>query len=71
MGIYTLLFFGGTPLGAPVIGWAADAFGARSGLVGGGAITAVLSAAAALAYWRRRTAPAETDAAVPAADVPR
>ena len=27
MGIYTLLFFGGTPLGAPVIGWAAGSRG--------------------------------------------
>jgi MFS family permease len=60
MGIYTLLFFGGTPIGAPVIGWAADAFGPRSGLIGGGALTAVLSAAAAAVYWRRRDARSES-----------
>jgi MFS family permease len=41
MGIYTLVFFGGTPVGAPLIGWAADRFGPRSGLVGGGLGTVV------------------------------
>ena len=52
MGVYTLVFFGGSPVGAPVIGWASDQFGPRSGLIGGGLATAVLSALAALAYRR-------------------
>jgi len=47
MGIYTLVFFGGTPIGAPVIGWAADRFGPRSGLVGGGLGTVVWTVEAA------------------------
>jgi MFS family permease len=58
MGIFTLVFFGGTPLGAPVIGWSADAFGPRSGLIGGGLLTAVWALVAALLYartTRRRT----------------
>jgi MFS family permease len=58
MGIFTLVFFGGTPLGAPVIGWSADAFGPRSGLIGGGLLTAVWTLVAALLYartTRRRT----------------
>jgi MFS family permease len=46
MGIYTLLFFGGTPIGAPVIGWAADRFGPRSGLIGGGLGTVLFTVAA-------------------------
>ncbi len=54
MGVYTLVFFGGTPIGAPVIGWAAEAFGPRSGLIGGGLLTAFFSALAAAVYLRRR-----------------
>ena len=54
MGIYTLVFFGGTPIGAPVIGWAADRFGPRSGLVGGGLGTVVWAFLAAAVYWLTR-----------------
>jgi MFS family permease len=36
MAIYLMVFMGGTPLGAPVIGWLADLFGARWSLIGGG-----------------------------------
>ena len=54
MGIYTLVFFGGTPVGAPIIGWAADRFGPRSGLVGGGLGTVVWTAVAVLVYWLTR-----------------
>ena len=54
MGIYTLVFFGGTPIGAPVIGWAADRFGPRSGLVGGGLGTVVWTLVAAGIYWLTR-----------------
>ena len=68
MGIYTLVFFGGTPIGAPVIGWAADRFGPRSGLVGGGLGTVLWTLAAAAIYWltRDQAAPATSDDAVPA-----
>jgi MFS family permease len=54
MGIYTLVFFGGTPIGAPVIGWAADRFGPRSGLVGGGLGTVAWTLVAAGIYWLTR-----------------
>jgi MFS family permease len=54
MGIYTLVFFGGTPVGAPLIGWAADRFGPRSGLVGGGLGTVVWTALAFALYWLTR-----------------
>jgi len=54
MGIYTLVFFGGTPIGAPVIGWAADRFGPRSGLVGGGLGTVVWTFLAAAVHWLTR-----------------
>jgi MFS family permease len=39
MGIYTVVFFAGTPVGAPLIGWASDHLGPRIGLVGGGALS--------------------------------
>ena len=39
MGIYTVVFFAGTPVGAPLIGWASDHFGPRIGLIGGGALS--------------------------------
>jgi MFS family permease len=50
MGIYTLVFFGGTPVGAPLIGWAADHFGPRSGLIVGGLGTVVWTAVAFALY---------------------
>jgi MFS family permease len=50
MGLYTLAFFGGTPVGAPLIGWAADHFGPRSGLVVGGLGTVVWTAVAFSLY---------------------
>jgi MFS family permease len=45
MAIYVLVFLGGTPVGAPLIGYVAEVFGPRSSLVVGG----LVSAAAALA----------------------
>lgn len=36
MALYSLVFLGGTPVGAPIIGWLAQRFGARSGLILGG-----------------------------------
>ncbi len=41
MAIYLMVFMGGTPLGAPVIGWMADLFGPRWSLIGGGLGTLV------------------------------
>lgn len=32
MAIFLAIFFGGTPLGAPIVGWVADTYGARWGL---------------------------------------
>lgn len=36
MAIYLMIFMGGTPLGAPVIGWLAEVLGPRWALIGGG-----------------------------------
>jgi MFS family permease len=40
---------GGTPLGAPVVGWVADRYGARWAL-GLGALSGIVAAGVALAY---------------------
>jgi MFS family permease len=57
LGLYTLMFFGGTPIGAPIIGWASEQWGPRVGLVGGGALTFVISGIAVLVYVRHRRRP--------------
>ena len=55
MSLYLAVFMGGTPLGAPVIGWIGSHFGARwSVLVGG--VVAILTAGAALAWALRSPA---------------
>ncbi len=37
--LYMMILMGGTPVGAPVIGWIGQTFGARWTLIGGGTIT--------------------------------
>jgi MFS family permease len=39
MALYMCIFMGGTPLGAPILGWVAEQWGARWTLIGGGALT--------------------------------
>ena len=41
MALYMMIFIGGTPLGAPLIGWIGEEFGARWTLILGGLVTAV------------------------------
>ncbi len=55
MGVYMLVFLGGTPLGAPVIGWLSQTYGARWGLIIGGllSLAAGATAAGAMALYRR------------------
>jgi len=55
MGIYAMLFFAGTPVGAPLIGWLSDLFGPRVGLIGGG-IGALLTVAVMTAWLMRHRA---------------
>ena len=54
MALYMTVFIGGTPLGAPVVGWIGEAYGARWTLLGGG-ILSVLGVAAAGVMLLRRT----------------
>ena len=55
MALYVLVFLGGTPIGAPVIGALAEALGPRSSLLIGGAVSAGAAVVAAL-YLARITA---------------
>ncbi|HET9501753.1 MAG TPA: MFS transporter [Marmoricola sp.] len=76
MALYMMLVMGGTPVGAPVVGWIGGTFGARWTLIGGGALTmfGVVLAVALFHGFRRgplvgrlRPMPAEaTDAALAA-----
>jgi MFS family permease len=51
MGLYMLVFAGSSPIGAPLLGWLAEVFGPRSGLVIGGVVSlaAVLGVVAVMA----------------------
>jgi MFS family permease len=52
MGLYLLVFLGGTPLGSPLVGWAGQAFGPRVSLIAGGLISAAAAAVVALLLSR-------------------
>ncbi|MBC9226219.1 MFS transporter [Aeromicrobium sp. 636] len=63
--LYLMVFMGGTPFGAPLIGWVGEEFGARWTLILGGAASAVGIVVATALYarthhlWaRRRVSPA-------------
>jgi MFS family permease len=53
MALYMAIFMGGTPLGAPILGWVAEAFGGRWTLIGGGLLTLVGTLLATLFFTRR------------------
>jgi hypothetical protein len=49
-----MIFQGGTPLGAPIVGWVGHTLGARWTLIGGGAMTlAGVLGAVAVFSWSR------------------
>ena len=52
MALYLAIFMGGTPLGAPLLGWVAERYGARWTLVGGGALTILGTLTAAALFAR-------------------
>jgi MFS family permease len=53
MALYLLVFMGGTPLGAPLIGWIGQAAGPRWSLILGG-LASLIAAIVAAAYLARR-----------------
>jgi MFS family permease len=41
MALYIMVLMGGTPIGAPILGWLGEAMGPRWTLIGGGAVTVI------------------------------
>ncbi|HLZ39032.1 MAG TPA: MFS transporter [Mycobacteriales bacterium] len=54
MGLYVLVFLGGTPIGAPFMGWVAERFGPRWSLVGGGLVCALAALVVGVLLLRAR-----------------
>jgi len=52
MALYLMIFMGGTPVGAPIIGWIGEEYGARWTLLGGGLLTIAGVAVSAALYLR-------------------
>ena len=67
MALYMMIFIGGTPVGAPVMGWIAEAFGARWTLILGGGITGLGVVAACALFLRARRVRDQASAGVPQA----
>jgi hypothetical protein len=53
MSLYSIVFMGSTPIGAPLVGWLAQAASPRAGLALGGAAALVAAAGARIAYSRQ------------------
>jgi MFS family permease len=52
MSLYSVVFLGSTPIGAPLVGWLAEVASPRAGLALGGAAALVAAAGARVAYAR-------------------
>jgi len=61
MALYMMIFIGGTPLGAPLIGWIGEVAGARWTLLVGGAMTALGVLASSALYLRAQRRRVERD----------
>lgn len=53
MALYLALFFGTTPIGAPIVGWMVEQWGPRTGLVLPGLLSAAAAVVVGLLYARR------------------
>ncbi len=54
MALYMMIFMGGTPIGAPIVGWVGQTFGARWTLIGGGGVTILGTLLAVLVFSRAK-----------------
>jgi len=54
MGLYMMIFLGGTPLGSPLAGWIAAEFGPRVSMITGGVISVAATVAVAFVLAHRR-----------------
>jgi len=59
MALYSVVFVGSTPIGAPLVGWLAQVAGPRAGLVLGGSAALIAAIGARAAYRRTQTAAGE------------
>jgi MFS family permease len=63
MALYIMVLMGGTPIGAPILGWLAEAMGPRWTLIGGGAAT-VIGVLVSVAVLRSRLRRAHSHSAL-------
>jgi MFS family permease len=54
MGLYSIVFLGSTPIGAPLVGWLAEIAGPRAGMALGGVAALVAAGLATIAYRGKR-----------------
>ncbi|XUM04654.1 MFS transporter [Streptomyces venezuelae ATCC 10712] len=52
MSLYMMVFAGGTPIGAPLLGWVTDTYGARVGFAAGGLISLIAAVVVGLVLAR-------------------
>lgn len=52
MSLFMMVFMGGTPVGAPLVGWVTDAYGARVGFLAGGAVATLAAVGVGLVLAR-------------------
>ena len=57
MALYSVVFLGSTPIGAPLVGWIAEVAGPRAGLVLGAAAALAAAAGARVAFAREAATP--------------
>lgn len=57
MGVYLMVFMGGTPFASPLIGWFMDQYGVRQTIAGCGAITSLAALVVAYLYRNDRARP--------------
>ena len=61
MALYSVVFLGSTPIGAPLVGWLAEVAGPRAGMALGACAALVAAGLASVAYAARRRAPGRQD----------
>ncbi|AOR33655.1 MFS transporter [Streptomyces fodineus] len=52
MALFMMVFMGGTPLGAPIVGWITDTYGARVGFAAGGVVSVAAAGVVGLVLAR-------------------
>ncbi|WP_320776952.1 MFS transporter [Streptomyces sp. CRN 30] len=52
MALYMMVFLGGSPVGAPIVGWVTDTYGARVGFAAGGTVALLAAAVTGLVLAR-------------------